>query len=54
MVKSLDLCFSSELLNLVGGYDVIGRDELRSKILGTNKWIGTAGTILYFNHGNLN
>ncbi|KAJ3572815.1 hypothetical protein NP233_g2834 [Leucocoprinus birnbaumii] len=26
------------------GYDEIGRRELRNKIVGTNKWIGTAGT----------
>lgn len=31
-------------LNSVKGFDQIGRTELRNKIIGTNKWIGTAGT----------
>lgn len=32
------------------GYDAVGRKELRSKIIGTNKWIGTAEIYVVLSH----
>ncbi|KAF5358071.1 hypothetical protein D9756_001749 [Leucocoprinus leucothites] len=36
--------------SIVAGYDAVGRKELRSKIIGTNKWIGTAEIYVVLSH----